>query len=204
MITLATPAAPPCLAAFAAMDPPPDFGIPAFVECKGQVREKLLANQHYQCAYCERPIEDRPGDCHLDHVHPQSKLDSGRFVISNLVASCETDTTCGKQHADERVPDELNPYLSGNLHLAFDCSSEGELFAVSLSEPVAQFANAHLGLNDPGLKTVRSIVIAKLMLYIIGTGTNPRKRLKTLSTRSTGFLSLHFKLLGRFGFSLPS
>lgn len=186
------------------MEPPPDFGILAFQDCKKQIRALLVVNQHYQCAYCEKPIEDESDSFHLDHVRSQHDDPSRRFDISNLVASCETTSTCGHKHGALSVPDELHPYLAPNLHLTFHCSSLGELSNLTLSALTAQFAFQDLNLNDPGLKSQRATVMNKLMQYTVSAGTNARRKLKDLSTRRTGFISLHFQLLGRFGYTLPT
>ena len=204
MISLATPTAPHCLADFAIMEPPPDFGIPAFQDCKDQIRALLVENQHYQCAYCERPIEDEPGSFHLDHVKSQHEAPARRFDITNLVASCETATTCGHNHGSNSVPDELHPYLVADLHLAFKCSSLGELTSTTLSANAHHFAFNDLNLNAPGLKTQRQNVISKLRQYTLAAGTNARKKLKHLPTRGTGFMSLYTQILGPFGYTLPA
>lgn len=204
MITLSQPAAPHCLGEFANMAPQPDFGIFAFQDCKDEIRARLVINQHYQCAYCERPIEDEAGAFHIDHVKSQHDAPHLRFVITNLVASCETTDTCGHNHGSLSVPDELHPYSAPDLHLAFKCDSLGELTSSSLSAAAQQFAFVQLNLNHPGLKAQRKIVIAKLQQYTLAAGTNARRKLKHLSTRSTGFISLHFQELGRFGFALPA
>jgi len=126
-----------------------------------------------------------------------------RFDITNLVAACQKDHTCGHSHKDNPVPDELNPYLASNLHAAFECDSGGELIAVGLSESAATYAFARLNLNDPGLQSERSRVIAKLRQYTIALGVGARKKIKSLSTSNTGFISLHIQELGRFGFKAP-
>lgn len=203
MISLRTPTAPHSLAAFAAMVPQPDFGIPAFHRCKHEIRALLVTNQHHQCAYCERPIEDEPGSFHLDHVKSQLHAPARRFDITNLVASCETKSTCGIHHESDSVPDDLHPYIAQDLHLAFYCSSLGELSSDVLPESAREFAFKKLNLNTPGLKTQRTIVITRLRQYTIALGTNAKKRLKKLSTRKTGFISLHFQELSRFGYTLP-
>jgi uncharacterized protein (TIGR02646 family) len=192
------------LAAFSIMEPQPDFGIFAFQDCKDEIRDRLVKNQHHQCAYCERPIEDEVGSFHLDHVKSQHEAPTRRFDITNLVASCETASTCGRKHDSNSVPDELHPYLAADLHLAFHCSSLGELSSSTLSAMARQFAFEDLNLNDPGLKSQRAKIMATLMQYTIAAGTNARKKLKDLPTRGTGFMSLYAQLLGRFGYAIPA
>ena len=53
------------------------------------LREKLLQNQHYLCAYCERELSGSASQ--IEHVIPRSDPRAGRqneFAIGNLVACC--------------------------------------------------------------------------------------------------------------------
>jgi len=128
---------------------------------------------------------------------------SRRFDITNLVAACQKKHTCGHKHGNKPVPDELNPYLASDLHTGFACNSAGELTAVDLPESTASFAMTQLNLNDPGLQSERSTVIVKLRQYTIALGVGARKKIKSLSTTDTGFISLHYQELGKFGFKAP-
>jgi hypothetical protein len=203
MISLTPPTARPCLEEFARETPPPPFDGLAFQSCKGLTRSDLLANQHHQCAFCESPIKDIGQSTHLDHLITQDADPNRRFDITNLVACCQNESSCGHKHGSHSVPDELNPYIARNLHLALPCDSMGELYSDSLSEDAWAFAKVRLNLNAPGLKSARAAVLIKLRQQTIAQGTNARRRIANLSTRGVGFISLHAQELGRFGYSVP-
>jgi uncharacterized protein (TIGR02646 family) len=207
MISLSTPAPRDCLTAFSRQSPPPEFDCLAFQTCKQKTRKDLLGNQQHQCAFCESPIKDDGNSTHLDHLMPQDLDASRRFDIHNLVACCQDNKTCGHKHKSHPVPDELNPYLARNLHRSMLCHSTGELYnatdAHALSAQAWKFAQVHLNLNSPELQMTRKVVMSQIQKQTIALGTNARKRIKNLSTKDVGFLSLHQQLLGRFGFTLP-
>lgn len=203
MISLRVPSAPPCLAPFAAAPLPVAFDAQAFQACKRLVQRTLADNQHWQCAFCEAPINKGNDPFHLDHLLSQIHHPSRRFDIHNLVASCHKNDTCGHKHGSHSVPNALNPYLAKQLHFAMPCDSMGELYNASLSAAAWNFAQTQLNLNAPGLKSVRATVISHLQKRTIALGTNARRRLANLSTQGVGFISLHAQILGRFGFSVP-
>ena len=203
MISLATANPPGCLSSFAATVPLAAFNDCAFIECKRQVRSLLLLNQHHQCAYCESPITDEGCSSHLDHIESQNDKETRRFDITNLVAACQSNETCGHGHGSDSVPDELNPYVAACLHKAFHCDSNGELSAINLSASAETFAMQKLNLNAPGFKSQRALLISKLMQHTISLGTNARQRIKNLSTSNVGFRSLHYQILGKHGFPSP-
>lgn len=203
MISLPVPSAPPCLAPFAADPLAIEFDALPFQACKRQVQRRLADNQHGQCAFCEAPINQGNAPFHLDHLSTQSHAPLRRFDITNLVASCNKEDTCGHKHGSHDVPNDLNPYLAKQLHLAMPCDSMGELYNASLSPAAWNFAQTQLNLNAPGLKSVRATVISHLQKRTIALGTNARRRLANLSTQGVGFISLHAQILGHFGFSVP-
>ena len=204
MISLPSCQAPPCLAEFARNQELVDFNKDlSFQSCKREVRQRLLHNQHQQCAYCELPIHDIEDASHLDHLQPQSSSPARRFDITNLVVSCQNNETCGHKHGSHAIPDGINPYLVANLHEAMPCDSNGELYSDSLPDDAWAFAQFRLNLNDPGLKSTRAEVIRKLREHTISLGTGNRRRLASLSTQGVGFISIHAQELGRFGFTIP-
>lgn len=208
MISISPPASITCLSAFNRLSPAPAFDCLAFQTCKQNTRTALLANQHHQCAFCESPIKDDGDSTHLDHLMPQDLDTALRFDVHNLVACCQDNKTCGHMHKNHPVPDELNPYRAENLHRAMPCHSTGELYnttdAHALSQQAWAFAQVHLNLNSQELKMTRKVVMAAIRERTIALGSNARKRIKNLSTKDVGFLSLHHQLLSRFGFTLPT
>lgn len=195
-----------CLADFSTLNPPPAFDALAFQNCKEQTRTRLLQNQSHQCAFCETPLEDHGDVTQLDHLEPQG--DNGgnparRFDFTNLVACCQTTDTCGHARGQKEIPPGIHPYDATDLHRAFHCSSDGILSNETLPQTAFDFALNTLNLNAPGLKTQRATIITKLQQYTIAAGSNARRRITQLSTDKTGFISLHFQTLGRFGFPEP-
>ena len=203
MISLSPVSARQCLGEFARATPPPLFDGLAFQSCKCLTRTDLLENQNYQCAFCESPLEDNGQSTHLDHLITQDANSLRRFDIRNLVACCQNDSTCGHKHDRYSVPDELNPYIANNLHLVISCDSGGELYSDSLPDTVWEFAEVRLNLNALGLKSARAAVISSLMQRTNQQGTNARRRISSLSTQGVGFISLHYQILGKFGFPEP-
>ena len=204
MISLAPVTARSCLDEFARRTPQPPFDGLAFQSCKNLTRTDLLKNQNYQCAFCEVPLADNGDSTHLDHLVTQTVAPHRRFDVTNLVACCQNNNTCGHRHDRHCVPDALNPYSAEDLHEAFLCGSDGELYSDTLPAETQKFAFTQLNLNDAGLKTLRATIIAKLREQTIAMGSNTKKRLKKLPTRNVGFISLHVQELGKFGFCVPN
>lgn len=204
MISFHTIPEPKCLADLAAANPLPKFGDPGTHDClKRVIRPALLANQNYQCAYCEAPIKDDGDCCHLAHIISQKDNPSRRFDVTNLMAACQCKDTCGHGHGEASLSVELNPYLAPKLHRRFHCDGLGKLTACGLSPSSETFAFGPVNLNSPGLKTQRATVIRNLMDLTIALGANAKRKLRTLSTRERGFISLHYQVLGDHGFPEP-
>lgn len=204
MISFNTISEPRCLAELAVSQPIPEFGDPGTHDClKRVLRPALLANQNYQCAYCEGPIKDDGDICHLAHINSQKDDPNRRFDVTNLMAACQSKGTCGHGHGEASVPMELNPYLSPKLHRRFHCDGLGKLTATGLSSSSEAFAFGPVNLNSPGLKTQRATVIRNLMDLTIALGANAKRKLRTLSTLERGFISLHYQVLGDHGFPEP-
>lgn len=204
MISFNTIPEPQCLADLAVAQPLPKFGDPGTHDClKRVLRPALLANQSYQCAYCEAPIKDDGDSCHLAHIISQNDDPNRRFDVTNLMAACQCKDSCGHGHGEASVPEELNPYLAPNLHRRFHCDGLGKLTATGLSPSSESFAFGPVNLNAPGLKTQRETMISNLMSLTISLGTKAKQKIRTLSTRERGFISLHYQILGEYGFPEP-
>lgn len=204
MISFPSILSPQCLTDLAAANPIPQFDVLAAHYClKKVLRPALLSNQGFQCAYCESPIEDDGTSCHLAHITSQKKDPDRRFDVTNLMASCQSQNTCGHGHGEAAVPDELNPYLAIKLHRRFHYAGDGKLAGLNLSADAEAFAFGPLNLNAPGLKTHRREVIRRLMTLTISLGTKAKQKLRNLSTCNRGFRGLHYQFLGDHGFPEP-
>lgn len=79
--------------------------------------KRLLKDQNGLCCYCECEIDI--GSSHIEHIRPRSKYEHLELEFSNLVASCQKETTkgmpltCGKAREDWYDPEVfLDPTLS--------------------------------------------------------------------------------------------
>ncbi len=55
--------------------------------CKSLIRQQMLEEQQYLCAYCERKIENET-DAHIEHIKPKSFYLEKCFDYNNLIVSC--------------------------------------------------------------------------------------------------------------------
>ena len=55
--------------------------------CKVLIRQQMLGEQDYLCAYCERKIEQET-DAHIEHIKPKSFYLENCFDYKNLIVSC--------------------------------------------------------------------------------------------------------------------
>lgn len=56
---------------------------------KDPIRNALLAEQHYLCAYCMLPIENNPLHTSIEHWYPLSKSKEGTLDYQNFLATCK-------------------------------------------------------------------------------------------------------------------
>lgn len=56
---------------------------------KDSIREALLAEQHYLCAYCMLPIENKPLHTSIEHWFPLSKSKEHTLDYQNYLATCK-------------------------------------------------------------------------------------------------------------------
>lgn len=56
-------------------------------ECKDLIKQQILREQQYLCAYCEKKIENET-DAHIEHLKPKSRYLEKCFDYNNLIISC--------------------------------------------------------------------------------------------------------------------
>lgn len=90
---------------------------------KKDYQKYLYVLQNGFCAYCENPIPENsndprapaPGRSRIDHVKPQSQHPDLRYTPSNLVLSCNRDSSqhldihCDAAKSDQLLPIEPGP-----------------------------------------------------------------------------------------------
>jgi uncharacterized protein (TIGR02646 family) len=73
--------------------------------CKKSVRQHMLREQDYLCAYCERKIENEI-DAHIEHIKPKSRYLENGFDYHNLIVSCNGNQ-CSEVNQEE-YEDEIH------------------------------------------------------------------------------------------------
>ena len=67
------------------------------------IRQHLLNDQYYLCAYCCDRISSID-ECHNEHLEARKHTPQRSLDFSNLVASCNTINQCGQAHAAQSLP----------------------------------------------------------------------------------------------------
>jgi hypothetical protein len=132
----------------------------------------------------------------------QRKHPEKQFEITNLLASCQTAETCDQRKKSHDLPAALDPYQTPNLQDIIVCDSLGTLDFSGLPPAAARFAETHLNLNSPALKSQRAGIIAGIQSMTVALGTNARKRLRSLPPPTVGFRSLYYQQLKHLGQTL--
>lgn len=145
---------------------------PSTIRSMPEVRQALLEEQKYRCAYCERPLTDEFDATKIEHFHPQSlkkfeslscKTQSGadngvKAVVTwtNLLIVCPGHSdggkaaTCDSRKGDTDVCDrirnpKLMPPLTSQVRVDF---KDGTVHAVNGDQGSNNVINTVLGLND--------------------------------------------------------
>lgn len=77
-------------------------------DIRRSIRQQVLGDQFYLCAYCCQPIKDI-NDCHNEHVKAQHDHPTLTLDFTNIVASCDTRNQCGNAHKSQLLP--LTPLM---------------------------------------------------------------------------------------------
>lgn len=63
------------------------------------LKDSMAAEQHCLCCYCEREIDGRSTECHIEHIKPRARFPKCTFNYDNLACSCNgrsgPDRHCG-------------------------------------------------------------------------------------------------------------
>lgn len=144
---------------------------PSIISSMSEVRQALLEEQRYRCAYCERRLTDEFGTTKIEHFHPKSrdfissscKAQSGAgdgvkaaVAWTNLLMVCLGNgdegnaATCDSRKADTDVcgrirNPKLTPLLTSQVRVDF---TDGTVHAVNGDEGSDDVFNTVLGLND--------------------------------------------------------
>jgi uncharacterized protein (TIGR02646 family) len=77
-------------------------------DIRQDIRDHVLKEQFYLCAYCCQKILDI-SVCHNEHVEAQRLKPKRTLDLTNIVASCNADKHCGYFHDDKAL--KLTPLM---------------------------------------------------------------------------------------------
>lgn len=129
---------------------------------KTAVLNALLLDQGYLCCYCERSIA--AGDCHIEHMIPQSNGNVDPLDYSNLLCSCQRDLKkveprhCGHKKDEWFEPNLFISPLDLQCERAFTFLPNGEILPGCESDEAASTTIEKLGLDIPKLTKMRKEV----------------------------------------------
>jgi uncharacterized protein (TIGR02646 family) len=78
-------------------------------DTRRNIRDRILKEQFYICAYCCQQIQDINA-CHNEHVEAQNLNLLRTLDFTNIVASCNTSNQCGDAHQSQHLP--LTPLMA--------------------------------------------------------------------------------------------
>lgn len=88
--------------------PDPQYDGPQFTSVKDAIRQQLLDEQGYLCAYCMGRIDNDQSNMKIEHWHSQKNYPAKRLDYKNMLAVC-----CGNegdipknQHCDTKKADQ--------------------------------------------------------------------------------------------------
>lgn len=156
-------------------------------DVKAILRQSLLEEQGYLCAYCMSKIQDDPHKTKIEHYEPRNN--QNELEYSNLLVVCtgnSSGTSFERQHCDTK---------KGNLHLHIDPQNIDHIRCISYLSDGTIYAkdnpdfdddlNSTLNLNDKYgyLKSARKRALDDLKKGIkqkLGTKTAGRALLEKL------------------------
>lgn len=117
-----------------------------------QLKEYNVSQQRGLCAYCCRSIDAE--NSHNEHIKPKGV---GRYAnlsmeYSNIVASCNTDNTCGSIKGDKFDEEQFVSPLDPDCESEFDFFPNGEIVSDSAA---GQYTIQLLNLNSYRLIQLR-------------------------------------------------
>lgn len=160
-------------------------------ELRIMIRQKLVAEQRYICAYCCRRIDSN--NATNEHIKPRSSYPQYSLDYDNLVASCQDKQTCDK-HKENKYDNDLfvSPLeLNCQSHFRFHLNGEIE----GLSERGKYTINL-LNLNAYSLMTARRNLMKVLefadMSYIEYLFNEDESKLPAFTDMLEYFMSIDF------------
>ncbi len=141
---------------FKIKNPQANYDAEAFLPFHGKLREELVKEQQFLCAYCcGRVTREKAHNEHIEPRHPKDGVSHKSLDYDNIVASCNRKSSCGNRKGnefDEKLfISPLDPQCESTFTYYPDGVVEGDAYTISL-----------LNLNDYELKTARKAVYRQL------------------------------------------
>lgn len=160
-------------------------------ELRMMIRQKLVVEQRYICAYCCRRIDSN--NATNEHIKPRSSYPQCSLDYDNLVASCQEKQTCDKHKEDKYDSDLFVSPLESNCQSHFRFHPNGEI--EGLSER-GKYTIDLLNLNAYSLVTARHNLMKELdfadISYIEYLLNEDESRLPIFTDMIEYFMSIGF------------
>jgi len=144
-------------------------GLPQDV--KDAVRQQLLEEQGYLCAYCMQRLENDPLKTKIEHWHCQDNYCNEQLDYKNMLVVCKGNEghPPENQHCDTRKgsqelhynPSEKTHYPVFEKHITY--SGDGTIKSTATDESALEIDLKVLNLNYSRLKTNRKAVLNALL-----------------------------------------
>lgn len=123
-------------------------------EVRQILHSSLIEEQSGLCCYCSRVIDD--GSSHNEHLKSRTDYPKESMRYQNIVASCNSLTTCGKYKDKKSITVNYVSPLEEDCESNFSWDSSGNIFG---ENERAQKTIELLNLNESNLKSSRFAVI---------------------------------------------
>jgi uncharacterized protein (TIGR02646 family) len=128
-------------------------------EDRVSIRDSLVAEQYGLCAYCMSAIKTE--GCHIEHIKPKSTFPKLSLEYSNMIASCNSDKSCGIHKGDKYSDDFVAP-TEKDCETEYSYTMDGRIRSRSNR---ACYTIKLLNLNSHKLKNARKAAIKSSGLY---------------------------------------
>ncbi|MDI6795790.1 MAG: TIGR02646 family protein [Desulfatibacillaceae bacterium] len=159
---------------------------PLFTDVKSRIRDQLLAEQGYLCAYCMQRID--AASMKVDHWRCQGRYPSSSLEYSNMLGCCmgNEGQPLGDAHCDTRKGDEDISFNPSNPddHQKLKIRYAGDGTIGSEDEVFDKEINNILNLNWVRIKDNRKAVLKAVTGVLAkGGGTRTRPEIQRLIKR---------------------
>lgn len=158
MIHIQKTGVPDFLITFTEKNPAANYDSESFKPLYQRLRAHLVNEQKGLCAYCCARIT--VDNSHNEHIEPRHKKDGSYSVRSldygNIVASCNSDTTCGKHKENDYDEKRFVSPLQADCESGFSYDPDGYMHG-------DEYTISLLNLNSYGLQKARRSVYKAIM-----------------------------------------